>query len=51
MKNLPAPGKRDDEKKAAAAYEEFKQMKKQMKEVIASQTMRLEQALSSARLW
>ncbi len=51
LKNLPAPGKRDDEKKAAAAYEEFKQMKKQMKEVIASQTMRLEQALSSARLW
>lgn len=51
LKNLPAPGKKDDEKRAAAAYEEFKQMKKQMKEVVASQKLRLEQTLSSARCW
>lgn len=51
LKTLPAPGKKDDEKCAAAAYEGFKQMKKQMKEVVASQKLRLEQALSSARLW
>ncbi|MDE7300306.1 MAG: DUF4132 domain-containing protein, partial [Lachnospiraceae bacterium] len=51
LKNLPAPGKKDDEKKAAAACEEFKQMKKQMKTVAGSQKLRLEQALSSARLW
>ncbi len=51
LKSLPAPGKKDDEKKAAEAYEEFKQMKKQIKTVISSQKMRLEQALSSARLW
>jgi len=51
LKNLPAPGKKDDEKRAAAAYEEFKQMKKQMKEVVASQKLRLEQTLFSARCW
>ena len=51
LKSLPAPGKRDDERKASEAYSEFKQMKKQMKEIISSQTQRLEQALSSARMW
>ncbi len=51
LKNLPAPGKRDDEVKAAAAYEEFKQMKKQMKTTVSSQKMRLEMALSTGRLW
>lgn len=51
LKNLPAPGKKDDEKMAAAAYEEFKQMKKQIKTVASGQKLRLEQALSSARLW
>ncbi len=51
LKNMPAPGKRDEEAKAAAAYEEFKQMKKQMKMTISSQKMRLEQALSSGRKW
>ncbi len=51
LKNMPAPGKRDDEQKAAAAYEEFKQMKKQMKMTISSQKMRLEMALSTEREW
>ena len=51
LKNLPAPSKKDDEKRAGTAYEEFKQMKKQMKEIVASQKLRLEQALSSARCW
>lgn len=51
LKNLPAPGKRDDATKAAAAYEEFKQMKKLMKTVVQSQKARLERALSSGRQW
>ena len=51
LKNLPSPGKRDDEAKAAAAYEDFKQMKKQMKTTISSQKMRLEMALSTGRQW
>ena len=51
LKNLPAPGKRDDEAKAAAAYEEFKQLKKQMKTTVSSQKMRLEMALSTGRQW
>lgn len=51
LKNLPAPGKRDDEARAAAAYEEFKQMKKQMKATVSSQKMRLEMALSTERQW
>lgn len=51
LKNMPAPGKRDEEEKAAAAYEEFKQLKKQLKSVAANQKLRLEQALTSERLW
>lgn len=51
LKNLPAPGKKDDEEKATVAYNEFKQMKKQMKATVSSQKMRLEMALSSERLW
>lgn len=51
LKNLPAPGKRDHEEKAAAAYEAFKQMKKQMKATVGSQKMRLDLALSTERQW
>ncbi len=51
LKNLPAPGKRDEEEKAKAAYESFKQMKKQLKTVVSNQKLRLEQALSVERLW
>ena len=48
---MPAPGKRDDAEKAAAAYEAFKQLKKQVKTVAASERLRLEQALTAERLW
>lgn len=51
LKSLPAPAKKDDEQKAAAAYEEFKQLKKQLKTTIASQKSRLEFALSVKREW
>jgi len=51
LKNLPAPGKKDDESKAASAYDDFKQMKKQMKTAVTSQKARLEYALSAKREW
>ncbi|MDE7297668.1 MAG: DUF4132 domain-containing protein, partial [Lachnospiraceae bacterium] len=51
LKNLPAPGKKDDAVKSAAACEEFKQLKKQMKATVSSQKQRLEMALSTAREW
>lgn len=51
IKNMPAPGKKDDEEKAKAASEEFKQLKKQMKATVSSQKMRLELALSAERQW
>lgn len=47
FKNLPAPGKKDDEAKATAASEEFKNLKKQLKTVANIQAIRLEMALSS----
>ena len=51
LKNMPAPGAKDDAEKAAAAYGEFKEMKKQMKTTVSSQKQRLEMALSTERLW
>ncbi len=51
LKNMPAPGAKDDAEKAALAYGEFKEMKKQMKATVASQKQRLEMALSTERLW
>ena len=51
LKNMPAPGTRDDAEKAAASYAEFKEMKKQMKATVSSQKQRLEMALSAERLW
>ena len=51
VKNLPAPGKTDDETKAAAAYEAFKIMKKQIRTTISTQKARLEAALSALRCW
>lgn len=51
LKNLPAPGKRDDPEKSAAAYTAFKDMKKQMKMTVNSQRTRLEMALSTERKW
>lgn len=51
VKNLPAPGKTDDESKATAAYEEFKAMKKQIKTTVTAQKSRLEAAMSALRCW
>lgn len=51
LKTLPAPGKRDEETQAAAAYADFKQLKKQLKTVVTNQKLRLEQALTAERLW
>ncbi len=51
LKNIPAPGKKDDPEKAAESYAAFKEMKKQMKTTVASQRMRLELALSTERQW
>ncbi len=51
LKNLPAPGKKDTEDIAKASNAEFKQMKKQMKNVISIQKMRLETALLADRRW
>lgn len=51
LKNLPAPGKKDDPEKAKAAGDEFKLLKKQLKAVAANQKLRLEQALYAERLW
>ncbi|MDE6025417.1 MAG: DUF4132 domain-containing protein [Lachnospiraceae bacterium] len=51
LKNMPAPGKRDNEVLAAESYAEFKQMKKQMKATVANQKLRLEAALSTERKW
>ena len=51
LKNLPAPGKRDDPERSAESYAAFKEMKKQMKTTVTSQKMRLELALSTERQW
>ena len=51
IKNLPAPTKKDDETKAVAAYEELKQLKKQLKTVAADQKIRMETALVNGREW
>lgn len=51
LKTLPAPGKRDDAGKAAAAYEEFRQLKKQLRATVSVQKQRMEYALWSAREW
>ena len=51
LKNMPAPGKRDDTEQAKAAYDSFKEMKKQMKATVTSQKARLELALSVGREW
>ena len=51
LKSMPKPGKQDDTEKANQAQDEFKQLKKQLKLVVASQKLRMEQALSTARFW
>ncbi len=51
LKNIPAPGKRDDEETAKKSNAEFKAMKKQLKNVISIQKMRLETAILADRRW
>ena len=51
LKSLPTVGKSDDEAKANAALEEFKELKKQMKTTVKTQTIRLELAMSLDRKW
>lgn len=51
LKDIPKPGKRDDEEKATAAYVAYKELKSQIKTVISSQKTRLEMALFTARQW
>ncbi len=51
LKTMPSPGKKDDEETAKTSNAEFKQMKKQLKNVIAIQKTRLETALLADRRW
>lgn len=51
VKSLPAPGKTDDTQKAAAAYEAYKTLKKQIRTTVTAQRARLESALSIRRCW
>lgn len=51
LKNLPAPGKKDEPEKAKAAGDAYRLLKKQLKTVVANQKLRLEQAMSAERLW
>lgn len=51
LKNIPAPNKTDDPELAKAANDAWKQLKKQLKAVVAAQKLRLEQALSTERQW
>ncbi len=51
LKHIPAPGKKDEDLKASEAYGSFKKMKKQLKDVAASQKQRLERVLTTERQW
>ncbi len=51
LKNLPAPGKKDEPEKAKAASDAYKLLKKQLKTVVTNQKLRLDQAMSMERLW
>lgn len=51
LKTMPAPSKKDDEETAKKSNTEFKQMKKQLKNVISIQKLRLETALLADRRW
>lgn len=50
-KSLPKGSKDDDEEKIAEAKEKFKQLKKELKDMVTLQTNRLEDALIEWRLW
>jgi hypothetical protein len=49
--DLPKPGARDDADKSRAAVAEWKLLKKQLREVLKVQVVRLEQAMVSSRRW
>ncbi len=49
--DLPKPGAKDDAAKAAAAVEDWKRLKKQIREVAKIQAERLEQAMVTGRRW
>lgn len=51
IKTLPKPGTTDDKDTAEAAYNEFKEVKKQLKNVVAAQRARLEYVLMCDRKW
>ena len=51
VKNLPAPGKSDDEEKAKAAKKAFSDAKKSVKEVVKRQSERFYEALCTQRTW
>lgn len=51
VKALPKPAASDDKETAEAAYDEFKEMKKQLKNVITAQRSRLEYVLMCDRKW
>lgn len=51
IKNMPKPGANDDAETAEKSFAEFKEMKKQLKNVVAVQKARLEYALMCERKW
>lgn len=51
IKNLPKPGAKDDAVIAGKTVAEFKDMKKQLKTVVAAQKARLEEAIITGRTW
>ena len=51
VKSLPKPGVKDDQDLAEAARADFKEVKKQLKQVITTQQPRLEQAMVTGRRW
>ncbi|MDD6490349.1 MAG: DUF4132 domain-containing protein [Clostridia bacterium] len=51
LKTLPSPAKKDDETIAKQSNADFKAMKKQLKNVVSIQKLRLETALLADRRW
>ncbi|GIO02612.1 hypothetical protein J5TS2_32800 [Brevibacillus halotolerans] len=51
VKNLPAPAQKDDATLAEQAKSEFAQLKKDVKNLVTIQSLRLEESLSKQRLW
>jgi hypothetical protein len=51
LKNLPRPGARDDAERAAAAYQRFAVLKKDVRAAATDQIRRLERAMVTGRRW